>query len=53
MTDAVIKHWLENMGPASGQQQYLPLLREVIEQPLEIRVSFARNELTGPIELRR
>jgi phage gp29-like protein len=53
VTDAVIGHWLEDAKRMQGREQYLPLLREVIEQPYEIWAGFARNELTGKIELRR
>ena len=51
--DAIIDHWLEDVSRLQGREQYLPMLREVVEDPYEIWVGFARNELTGRIELRR
>jgi SPP1 gp7 family putative phage head morphogenesis protein len=53
VTDAVVEHWLQDTKRLQGREQYLPLLRETIEQPYEIWVGWARNELTGKVELRR
>lgn len=49
----ILDHWLEDAKRLGGREQYLPFLRELIEQPYEIWVGFARNELTGKVELRR
>lgn len=53
ITDALVDHWLQDMKRVQGREQYLPLLREVIEQPFEVWIGFAQNELTGKVELRR
>lgn len=53
VTDALISHWIEDPKRVNGREQYLPLLRELVEQPAEVWIGFARNELTGRIELRR
>lgn len=36
-----------------GREQYFPLLKETIEDPFEVWVRFARNELTGRYGIRR
>lgn len=53
VNNAVLDHWLEDLKRLQGREQYLPLLQEVIEKPFEVWVGFARNELTGRVELRR
>lgn len=53
LSDAIVEHWLEK--PASrinGREAYLPLIREVIEDPAEIWVSWAVNA-NGRYALRR
>lgn len=36
-----------------GRERYFPFIGEAIEDPYEIWVAFARNELTGQVSLRR
>ena len=52
VTSAIVEHWLEDVKRA-GRERYIPFLPSVIEDPYEIWVGFARNELTGQIYLRR
>lgn len=53
LTDAVVEHWLEAPSARlSGRQQYIPIIREVIEHPYEVWVNWARNE-RGMVGLRR
>lgn len=52
VTDEIVKHWLED-PKRGGREKYLPFLKEIIEDPYEIWVGFARNELTGKVLLRR
>jgi len=49
---AIVDHWLED-AKRTGRERYLPFLQETIEDPFEIWVGFARNELTGKVYLRR
>jgi len=53
ITDAIIEHWLEDPKRIQGREQYLPFLRDVVENPYEVWAGFARNELTGKVYLRR
>lgn len=50
---AVADHMLLDAKRVDGREQYFPFIREVIEQPYEVWVHFARNELTGKYGLRR
>jgi hypothetical protein len=53
LSDAIVEHWLEKPGTRlAGRERYLPLLREVIEDPAEIWVSWAVNG-NGRYALRR
>ena len=43
-------------NPASrwdGREAYFPFIRELIEQPYEIWINFARSEVSGRVALRR
>lgn len=53
LTQALVEHWIEDPKRMQGREQYLPLLPELIERPFEVWAAFARNELTGKVELRR
>lgn len=53
LSDAIVEHWLEKPGSRlAGREAYLPLIREVIEDPAEIWVSWAINA-NGRYALRR
>lgn len=53
LSDRIVEHWLEQPGSRlGGRERYLRLIREVIEQPAEIWVNWARND-AGRIGLRR
>jgi hypothetical protein len=53
ITSAIIDHWLEDPSKRQRREQYLPLLRATVEEPFEVWVGFARNDLTGKVEMRR
>ncbi|MCC6594271.1 MAG: hypothetical protein IT479_13490 [Xanthomonadales bacterium] len=53
ITAAIVDHWLEDLKRLQGREQYLPMLKELVEEPYEVWASFARNELTGKVMLRR
>lgn len=52
LSRAVLEHWLESPKRLDGREKYLPLLREVIESPFEVWVSWAKNG-RGRVGLRR
>ncbi len=52
LNQGVVTHWLEDPQRLDGRQRYLPLLRDVVEQPFEIWANFAQNGL-GRVGLRR
>ncbi|MEF2154659.1 PBECR2 nuclease fold domain-containing protein [Luteimonas sp. FXH3W] len=53
VTQAMITHWAEKQGGFEGREAYLPLLREIIEDPYEIWVGFERHQRTGKVRIRR
>lgn len=53
LSDAVIQHWIEKPDTRlAGRERYLPLLREIIEDPFEIWAIWSVNG-TGRYALRR
>jgi len=53
VNQALVDHMLEDKSRLDGRERYFPFIRETIENPFEIWVSFARNELTGKVGIRR
>lgn len=53
LSDRIVEHWLEKPDTRlGGREAYIPLVREVIEDPAEIWVNFAVNG-NGRYSLRR
>lgn len=53
LSERIIEHWLDKPGTRlAGREQYIPLVREVIEDPAEIWINWAVNG-SGRIGLRR
>lgn len=50
---AVADHLVESTKRIDGRERYFPFIREVIEDPFEVWASFAVNDLTGKVGLRR
>ncbi len=50
---AIADHWLENPSRQDGRERYFPLLPEIVTNPAEIWLGFARDEATGEVHLRR
>jgi SPP1 gp7 family putative phage head morphogenesis protein len=50
---AIVDHILESPARQDGREGFFPLIPEVIQDPAEIWVGFARNEATGRVLLRR
>jgi SPP1 gp7 family putative phage head morphogenesis protein len=53
VSDALVDHWIEDPKRLQGRERFLPFLPDLIENPYEIWVGFARNELTGRVAIRR
>ncbi|MGQ0700388.1 MAG: PBECR2 nuclease fold domain-containing protein [Panacagrimonas sp.] len=49
----LVDHYAQSASRLDGRERYLPLLPELIREPYEIWVQFAREESTGMIGLRR
>lgn len=53
VTQALVDHMLARPALQDGRERYFPLIRELIEDPQEIWVSFAQSEATGRVALRQ
>jgi len=53
VTQALVDHMLEDASRQDGREAYFPFIRELIEEPFEIWVSFAQSETSGRVALRR
>jgi hypothetical protein len=53
VSQAMADHIAADPKRLDGREKYFPLLPEVVEDPYEIWVSFARNEATGKVGLRK
>lgn len=53
ITQAVVDHMLESPKRLDGRDRYFPLIRELVEQPQEVWIGFARDEATGRVHVRR
>lgn len=52
VTDAIVEHMLAREKD-DGREAYFPFLRELIEEPYEVWINFARNETSGRVAIRR
>lgn len=50
---AIVDHMLKDASRRDGREKFFPLIPELIEDPAEIWVGFARNERTGRVAIRR
>lgn len=54
VNQGIVDHMLEKpQSRLDGREQFFPLIPEVIEDPYEIWVGFARNESTGQVLVRK
>jgi len=50
---AITAHMLEKKSRLDGREAYFPFLKELIEDPYEIWVNFARSDISGRVAVRR
>ncbi len=53
VTQAITDHILAKASRQDGREAYFPFIRELIEDPYEIWVNFAKNEISGRVAVRR
>lgn len=53
ITQAIAHHIAESAGRWDGREMYFPLIPELIEDPYEIWVNFAKNEVSGRVAIRK
>lgn len=53
ITEGIIRHISEATKRLDGREQFFTLIPEMVEDPYEIWVSFAKNELTGKVGVRK
>jgi hypothetical protein len=53
VNQAIVEHVAEPQKRWDGREAYFPLIPELIEDPYEIWINFAQNELSGRVALRR
>lgn len=53
VTQALADHILEKPSRWDGREAYFPLIRELIEDPYEIWISFAVSDVSGRVGIRR
>lgn len=53
VTQAICDHILEDETRWDGREAYFPFIPELMEDPYEIWVSFARSELSGRVAIRK
>lgn len=53
LTQAIVDHLIEHPDRFDGRERYFPILRDLVEDPAEIWVGFAINEVTGRSAIRR
>lgn len=53
VTQAIVDHMLELERRQDGREAYFPFIRELVEDPFEIWINFARSEMSGRVALRR
>jgi hypothetical protein len=50
---AIVDHMLAKPGRHDGREAFFPFMREVVENPAEVWVGFARSTVSGRVEMRR
>lgn len=53
VTQAIPDHIMEDPKRRDGREDYFPFIRELIEDPYEIWISFAQSEVSGRVAVRR
>ena len=53
ITQAIVDHMLEKAARQDGREAFFPFIREVVEDPAEIWVGFAKSTSSGRVALRR
>lgn len=53
VTQAIVDHMLEKPSRVDGREAYFPFIRELIEDPYEIWIGFARSKVSGRIAIRK
>lgn len=54
VNQGLVEHILEKPSTRTdGREAYFPFIRELIEEPYEVWVNFARNEVTGEVAIRQ
>jgi hypothetical protein len=53
VNQAIVDHIAGSAARWDGREAYFPLIRELIEDPYEIWINFAQNEVSGRVALRR
>jgi hypothetical protein len=53
ITQAIVDHMLAKPGRIDGREAYFPLIPELVRDPFEIWINFARNEISGRVGVRK
>jgi SPP1 gp7 family putative phage head morphogenesis protein len=53
LTLAIVDHMLENAARQDGRERYFPFLKELVTDPAEIWIGWARSGTSGRVSLRR
>ncbi|QPJ61238.1 MAG: hypothetical protein G3M70_04775 [Candidatus Nitronauta litoralis] len=53
VNQGIADHIIENPKRIDGRERFFPFIQETIEDPYEVWVSFAREDATGKVSLRR
>ena len=53
VNQAITGHMVESDARWDGREAYFPFIRELIEDPYEIWINFAQNEMSGRVALKR
>lgn len=53
ITQGIVDHYLEKDSRRDGREAFFPFMREVVEDPAEIWVGFAKSSVSGRVSLRR
>lgn len=53
VTQAIVDHMVRSPGRLDGREAYFPFIPELIEDPYEIWIGFARSELSGRVGIRK
>lgn len=53
VNQAIVDHMIEDKKRLDGREQYFPLIPELIEDPYEVWINFAKNEESGKVAVRK